>query len=153
MNYWLTTHWPLRKGEEGAEWKYWVFLPDGREQAGKDMQRGDFVFIYESKTGRRLRGQEYDYYDGREGIIALVRSTSRLKRRTGSEPEKYADGSEIWWAWQIRTELVKECFIPREDVCRALGYSPNYNLRGFGDYRSGLKRLTEEQFETLHSRC
>lgn len=151
MNYWLTTHWPLRRGEENVEWKYWVFLPDGREQAGREMQPGDFIFIYESKTGRQLRGQEYDYYDGKQGIIALVRAISQLER-TGIKPDKYEDGSEIWWAWQVKTKLVTECFIPRVNVCRALGYSPNYNFRGYGDYRSGLKRLTKEQFEALRSK-
>jgi hypothetical protein len=152
MNYWLTIHWPPRRGNENTERRHWVFLPDGREQAGREIQPGDLVFIYESKTGRQLRGQEYDHNEGGQGIIALIRAISKTEGPQG-KPERYEDGSEIWWAWHVRTDLVRECFIPREDVCRVLGYSANYNFRGFGDYRSGLKRLTKGQFEALRLRC
>lgn len=152
MNYWLTVHWPLREGYENVEWKYWVFVPKGREQTAKEMQQGDLIFIYETKTGRQLKRQKYDYHEGRQGIIALVKAVSQLEP-TNEKPEEYADGTKIWWFWQARTELIKECFIPRKDVCRVLGYSTNYNFRGFGDYQSGLKKLTVNQFSNLHSKC
>lgn len=152
MDYWLTTHWPQRKGQEKVAWRVWIFMADGREQAGSDIQPGDLVFVYESKRGRRLRDREYDYCDGKECIVTLARATSRLER-SGSQPEQYADGTEIWWAWRAITVPVVECSIPREAVCRALGYSPNYYFRGFGDHHSGLKKLTEQQFETLRSQA
>jgi len=148
----MTVHWPPRQGEENEEWRYYVFLPDGREEAGRGIQSGDLVFIYESKTGRQIRGHEYDYIEGRQGIIALVRVTSPLQGPQG-KPEKYEDGSEIWWAWRATTKLIRRCSIPREDVCSVFDYSENYNFRGFGDHRSGLKRLTREQFEALSSSC
>lgn len=151
MNYWITTHWPLRKGDdEENEGIYWVYLPDGREQTGRNAESGDLIWIYESKTGRQLRGIDYDYKVGRLGIIALVKAISILERRH-VRSEQYQDGSEILWDWQIRTKRVKKCFIPREQVCETLGYSLNYNFRGFGDLHSGLKGLTIEQFENINS--
>ena len=51
MNYWVTTHWPPRVDEE-SETGNGVWLPDGRQQAAKDMRPGDYIAIYESKSGR-----------------------------------------------------------------------------------------------------
>lgn len=152
MNYWMTTHWPLRNGDdEENEIFSWIYLPDGREQAGRIAAQGDLLWIYESKTGRQIRGVNYDYRDGRLGIIALAKVKSILEPRNGGL-EQYQDGTEINWNWQIQTKIVKKCFIPREQVCEALDYSPNYNFRGFGDLHSGLKIITVNQFEDINSR-
>lgn len=151
MNYWLTTHWPLRISEDKEDGKmYWVYLPEGREQAGRNVEPGDLIWIYESKTGRQIRGTDYDYREGKQGIIAKVKAKFFLEPRSGGL-EQYQNGSEINWNWQIRTKIVKKCFIPREEVCEDLGYSLNYNFRGFGDLHSGLKRLTVDQFEGINS--
>ncbi len=152
MNYWITTHWPLRNGDdEENEEIYWIYLPNGREQAGRNVESGDLVWIYESKTGRQLRGIDYDYKVGRLGIIALVKIKSVLEPRNRGL-EQYQDGSEINWNWQIKTKLLKKCYIPKIEVCEVLGYSINYYFRGFGDLHSGLKLLTINQFENINSK-
>ena len=71
------------------------------------------------------------------------------------EPEKYIEGtkiSEIWWCWHADLELISRSgFVPRKDVCKALGYSESYNFRGFGDAHSGLKKINAKVFEELCS--
>ena len=51
MNYWMTTHWPPREYRDDDSHSG-VYLPDGRQQAGRDLRIGNFVLIYESLTGR-----------------------------------------------------------------------------------------------------
>ena len=150
MNFWITTHWPPLEGHENVEWRYHIFLPDGREQAGEELRPGDLIFIYESKTGRPLSNSTRKYIVGREGIVALVEAKSRVVEHNNVTPEEYADGSVICWKWQARTEVNRMGFCSRIQVCRALGYNRNYTLRGFGDHRSGLKKLTMEQFDSLN---
>ena len=156
MNYWLNIHWPslLRDkptpSSRGPNWHYHVFLPDGREAAGDGLAVGDYVFIYETKTGRPRADRE-PYSQGRQGIIALVRAQGPI-REGRSDPEVYADGTSTDWKWQASTQTPEWGFCSRQDVCEALGYSLNWTLRGFGDLHSGLKKLTRNEYEAL-SRC
>ncbi|MBI4185915.1 MAG: hypothetical protein HY530_00210 [Chloroflexi bacterium] len=156
MNYWINIHWPplLRDKPTPSSpdpgYHYRVYLPDGREAAGDGLISGDFVFIYETKTGPiRVDGEKYS--PGRQGIIALVR-TQRSIQDVGSDPEQYIDRPPIDWRWQAPTQFEEAGFCSREDVCRTLGYSRNWTLHGFGDLRSGLKKLTPGEYEAL-SRC
>ncbi|MBU0529144.1 hypothetical protein KKF86_05230, partial [bacterium] len=139
MNYWMTTHWPPRENDNvDSEEFYWIYLPNGRQQAGERARVDDLLWIYESRTGRQLLGERYDYMVGRLGIIAIARIISELEPRNRGL-EQYHDGTQIEWNWQIRTDLIKTCYIPRFEVCDALNYSRNYFFRGFGDLHSGLK--------------
>jgi len=154
MNYWITTHWPPFLQDKPTlsspdpQYHYRVYLPDGREEAGQEMMKGDYVFIYESKTGRPLRnGRNYAY--GRQSVIALVRTTSPIQEKSDEEPEEYADGSIICWKWQAETQEQEIGFCSRVNVCRALGYREGYTFRGFGDKHSGLKKLSKKQYEAL----
>jgi len=157
MNYWLTTHWPPNEDVNLEDFEpEGVYLPDGRQQAGADLAVGDKVLIYQSQTGRAeigyVKGKKTIFrpVQGKQGIIAIAEITGNLKEIPGSEPSKYVDGSEIWWRWHADTVLVStNGFVPLHEVNRVLGYSPNYNLRAFGDYKSGLKKLDENQFFEL----
>jgi hypothetical protein len=87
---------------------------------------------------------------GKEGIIGLEEVISEVEAEVDSETTRYADGSEIWWRWSARTKTITENgFVPRIVVNQNLGYKPNYTLRGFGDHKSGLKRLKKHEFENL----
>ena len=46
-------------------------------------------------------------------------------------------------------DLVTHGFCASIGSTNSLGYKPRYRLRGFGDRRSGLKKITEEQFRAL----
>jgi uncharacterized protein YuzE len=74
MKYWLTTHWPPRKGYAHAVGAFsdddpYVWLPDGREAAGAGLARDDLVLVYESRS-RRQPGVILDY-DGQEDLVGL----------------------------------------------------------------------------------
>ena len=89
MNYWLTTHWPHREDNDGDSHAN-IYLPDGREGAGRDLRVGDHVLIYESRTGRTLERVVYtgEYQRervkckiGRMGIVTLGVVASPLRER------------------------------------------------------------------------
>lgn len=157
VNYWLTTHWPPREDDDEPRTKTGVWVPEGREQAANDVRPGDYVAVYESKTGRAeirtLRDGttiQFPCGDGREGMICYGTVDSCVSAIPDSRPEQYADGTEIWWRWHTPVTVCSRTgFVARPDVLRILGYSPRYTLRGFGDHHSGLKKITEAEFEAL----
>src|SRR3990167_9188489 len=101
MKYWLTTHWPPRKGYAHAVGAFsdddpYVWLPDGREAAGAGLARDDLVLVYESQSGktevRRLPDgstKTFPCLRGKGGIIYYGCVTSSLSTFPGSEPEQY----------------------------------------------------------------
>ena len=149
MNYWLTVHWPPYKGEEDSEGRIWVFIPKKHKQKGINIKKGDLIFVYETETGRKQKNRPGDrFIVGCQCIFALAKAKSKLKPHD-KEPTEYEDGSEIWWAWKIETELVSYCNISRADVCSILDYSQNYYFMGF----RCVKELTNKQFNDLKSKC
>lgn len=157
MNYWITTHWPPRQGEDESGSTTGVWIPEGRQQAAEDLGPGDLVAVYQTKYGRTAiydlpdgQRQRVDCTLGREGIICYGTADSGISAIPDSGPEKYADGTEIWWRWHASVSVLSRTgFVPRQDLLGILGYRPNYNLRGFGEYHSGLKKVTQEQFDAL----
>lgn len=152
MNYWLTTQWPLEK-TQSREWALW--LPaDGRQRAGDALRTGDEVMIYESRSGRLTldprTGQPVPRFRGPASIIAGIRLTGPLTERAAARTHNYDDGSQIRWAFRADGRpILRDGFVRRRLVNQTLGYKENYNLHGFGDQHSGLKRLTVAQYRTL----
>jgi len=157
MHYWMTTHWPPNEGVDLEKHvPKGVWLPDGREEAGADIQIGDRILIYESKTGRseikNIKGQKVVVRpaQGKEGIVEIAEVTGDLEALGDSEPSKYTSGDDIWWRWYADTEPVTmNGFLPRLKVNEILHFEPNYPLHGFGDLHSGRKKLTERQYIEL----
>ena len=156
MNYWMTTHWPPRE-DEGNNTTCGVWLPEGREEAGKEVVEGDFVFVYESRTGRTavrrtIEGaeQRVKCLTGREGLILIGRAMSSFHIEPDSKPEIYVDGTSIWWRWYVPlVVLSRSGFVPRKEVNRVLGYKSTFNFRGFGEVHSGLKKITKTEYDEL----
>lgn len=152
-SYWITTHWPP---EIGTSLDYAVYLCDGDQSVGSDMEPGDRVWIYQSKGGRlvvrrRPDGSEYlaKRKSGREGVIALVGVTGPL-RDIGGQPERYNDDTRGWWRWKADTRLINQSgFVPRRELNVLVGYQPNYGFRGFGQKKSGLKQIHESLHEVI----
>ena len=157
MKYWLTTHWPHRIDSDKNTLHEGVHIPNGRENSVKQMQEGDFVFIYESKSGRPekrklITGDKIivPCYEGKEGIVVLAKIITRPYELEDTEPKEYSDGSSIWWRYYAETEIINSHgFIPRNIVNRIIGYEENYNFRGFGSEHSGVKELSEEEYNLL----
>ncbi len=156
MDYWMTTHWPHRTDHQDGVHEN-IYLPDGREDAGADLQPGDMVLIFESRTGRTEirrhpdgRTEEVPCRTGKKGIVAVAEVASELEEIPGSSLEEYTDGTKIWWRWAARTRnSFTNGFVPAEEANRLLGYAQNYTFRAFGDRKSGLKKLTAHQYEQL----
>ncbi len=157
MNYRMTTHWPSSAGEDvGRFFPEGVWLPDGREQAGADLEIGDMVLVYESRTGRseirNIKGKKMVVHpaQGRQAIVAIADVTGDLEELQDSSPSKYTSGESIWWRWKADTSPVStDGLVPRLTVNRILGYKPGNLLRGFGDRKSGLKKLDEQTYHEL----
>ena len=156
-NYWITTHWPQRVGDETAEIDAGIYLPEGRQQAANDMKAGDMVAVYETKNGRTLIRQHRDGSAteiacklGREGMICYGVIEDSISADSESDTNKYTDGTEIWWHWHAPVSVrSRSGFVERPKVLQTLGYSTTWNLRGFGDYHSGLKKITRDEFNSL----
>lgn len=156
MNYWITTHWPPRTDNPTRE-PSGVWLPEGRQQAGVELRVGDPVLIYESRSGRtelreRADGSTYEVKSvrGKEGILAITRAVEGIHRDRTIKETRYKTGRPICWCWKAATELLSSNgFVPRTELNRVLGYKPTYNLRGFGDHKSGLKRISKTDYEAL----
>ena len=121
------------------------------------MRPGDYVAIYETKYGRakicmhsNSTTTKIDCQLGREGMICYGTADSCILANPDSQPEKYADDSEIWWRWYAPVSVLSRTgFVSRLELLQILGYSPNFNLRGFGYHHSGLKKITEDEFNAL----
>jgi hypothetical protein len=155
MNYWINSHWPPflkhkpTPTSRDPEYHYRVYLPDGRQDAGQALARGDLVFIYETKWGRPRKDRQRYAEPGRQKIIALVSVRTPIRPKLDEKREEYTDGSAILWKWQARTQVKKPGFCSHNDVCRILGYKIGYTFHGFGDQHSGLKRIDEETYKAL----
>lgn len=156
MNYWITAHWPQRQGS-GLHQQERIYMMDGRHEPGMDIAPGDWVLIYEAETGpveiiRDVHGDQIRVpcVKGARGIITVARATSELEQYESWPEETYEDGTVRWWCWQAQTRTEStNGFVPLKDLNKVMGYSEKYNLRGFGDDHSGLKRLTKDQFYKL----
>lgn len=157
MQYWLTAHYPPYREHDREKVAAGIWAPDGRETAGADITPGDRVFIYESRSGRteieKLANgttRKHLCHNGREGVVAVAKVIEPLSAHDDWAPTEYTDGTKIWWRWFAELKIESQSgFIPRRDMLQILGYSPKYNLHGFGDMHSGLKKLSASVGEIL----
>jgi len=153
MNYWLTTHWPpvldsTDKTPSG------IYVQNGKEKAGEDLLPGDKVLIYQSLKGRDIIRRTADGIKkrvksrlGRKGIVVIAEATEKLTDDPESIKTEYWGGETRWWRWYAETRVISENgFVPLKDVNRVLGYKENNVLHGFGDRKSGLKKITEAEY-------
>lgn len=89
---------------------------------------------------------------GRAGIVALVRVIERASQPPDSREEQYDNGDVMWWRYCAPTEPVNSGgFIARSTFLPLIGCRATWNLHGFGDNHSGVKRLTAEEFVRLRT--
>jgi hypothetical protein len=158
MNYWITTHWPPRVCEERfSDTGAWV--QDKKQAVLNEMRPGDMLFIYESGSGKNVIKKMADGTEdlvrrqpGRQGVIALAEITTAPIELIGSDYDHYADGSKAWWRYKADAFVINsKGFIRRRDLARILGYREEYPFKGFGDKHSGVKRLSQDEYEAIHS--
>jgi hypothetical protein len=134
-----------------------VWLPDGREAAGAALAVGDHVIVYETRSGRTQLVERPDgstttlaCRPGRGGVVYYGRVAEPLHADSDSEPERYVDGTVVWWRWSARLDVLSRSgFVPLSELLTSLGYKPTYNLHAFGTKHSGLKEILQEQYEDI----
>jgi hypothetical protein len=155
---WLTTHWPLLRGQPHV---YYVYVQHCHEKIARLLTAGDHVLFYELRTGpsRLLPGPEgattlLKRERGRRGIVAtgVVSGSYRPFSWPKEALQQYEGRPEMHWAWEVPVEHHDlEGFAPHADVMRVLRYEPRYPMRGFGIQGSGVKEMTGAQFQALMS--
>ncbi len=158
MNYWITVHWPPLNNETNPDVNG-VFVPDGRQAAGADLQEGDKILIYESLSGRTVLWKDINgevhklpSIRGRMGVVAIVEAVTELRNHPDEEITKYANGTEILWSWYAETKTMRDSgYVSAKTLNKLLGYKESFNYRGFGTLHSGLKKITKEQYEAIVS--
>lgn len=151
MRYWITAHWPHRIDQLPNDPHVGVYAQDRSQDVIQRLSPGDHIWIYEARSGRtkiqrRADGTEerIPCHEGREGIVGLAAVTGYAIEVADSQREQYADGSSVWWRYYAPTEpLNLSGFVTREELNHVLGYASVYNLRGFGDGKSGIKEIPE----------
>ena len=130
MRYWLTTHWPPYEDEHSSQCH--IYLKDEHGSTGQNIRPGDQVLIFETQSGKAHRNAHARRKRGQRGIVAIGEVTTELQE-SGLRREDYDDGTSIHWHWHARTRSISDNgFVPWQEVNRVLGYSGNYNMRGFG---------------------
>ena len=152
-NYWVTVQWPYRVDQDLNIPRSEVYLRDGLEAVGADLRPDDLVAVYETKDGRHLIRKDASgekvikYHRGQEGIVALLKVTTELRPDETRTPEHYTKGPEILWKWYAAAKQYSTGgFVSRQDLNDILTFDPNYKFYGFGDRKSGLKKITKKQF-------
>jgi hypothetical protein len=131
-------------------------VKNGQSKVIEQLAPGDLVFIYESESGAlplRLNPDGICKARGRAGIVALVRVVERAMQPADSAPEEYDNGQTLWWRFRAPTTSINSGgFISRAEFLPLIGYKANWNLHGFGDHHSGVKRLKLVEFEALRKK-
>ncbi|HYE21807.1 MAG TPA: hypothetical protein VEA69_25430 [Tepidisphaeraceae bacterium] len=157
MNFWLTTHWPNLLDSTDAHHRD-IYLQDGKERYGVEIDDDDKVLFYESKSGDAPLVKGADGRErlvrrkrGAEGIVTVADVAGPLEERAKAEAiEKYRGGKTRYWRWKAPTKNeFSNGFVSRADLLRVTDQSPNYNMFGYGDGHSGLKKITADQYEEL----
>ena len=144
--YWITTQWPQLTNQFNNPKNQSLYLkPENSKVVEGQMMIGDIVFIYQSKTGPEEieDNRVFKRHQGVEGInqISIV---SNIKKEKDCFNLHFKDCSQNWCEYAEMKTLNRNIFIPRKEICEILGYSDNYNLHGFGDSHSGIKKINKE---------
>lgn len=167
MNYLFTTHWPFLKRDKDEQGNsppahHDIWLDKGKDyiSVAKEIKAGDLLFIYELKTGKSLveidpetgKKETFKRRNGSMQVVSLcmVNTGRVIKNHYSKGLELYSDGTRIDWTPLIKADSIdSNGSVPLRTVNKVLGYSPNYNLRGYGLKHSGVNIISEEQFAQL----
>jgi hypothetical protein len=162
QKFWVTAQWPDLKGNNDPH--HWnIYLQDGKEDIGKNIEVGDRVMIYESQSGpskwvRDVNGTPklIKRKIGKQGIVTVAKVVRPLEKRDSKEAiETYGSGETKDWRWFAETaEPRSSGYISRIDMLRVFQKRKpktklTYNLRGFGPRQSGLKQIYADEYEAL----
>jgi hypothetical protein len=156
LRYWLSAQAPPPEGAPDQKFDC-LPLAAGREAAGLELEPGDLVLVYQSKSGRPVRRGNADGTEtwvrtvaGRQGIAAVAEVAGRVTRDAGIEKTEYIDGAELCWCWRAPLNAFSiDGYVPLSDVNRVLGFKPAYNFGGFAYRNSGLREIEGGEYWAL----
>jgi len=130
MKYWLTTHYPPRKGEPENSNPGGIYLK-AKYRDTKDVQPGDKVVVVELANGDPFS----DYQKGLDGMIALVEAVSPFRE---SEQNDKNNG----WDFKAETKILStNGFVDRVQAILIYG-----NKKKWGR-SAGLWEINAEKYE------
>lgn len=156
LRFWISAQSPPL--EDGPEERFdRLSLAAGREAAGLELQEGDLVLVYQSKTGRAVRRRKADgteervrTVEGRKGIAAFAKVVGRAVHDPEIETTEYVDGTKLSWSWRVPINaLAVDGHVPLSEVNRILGFKPTYNFGGFAYRDSGLREIEAHRYWAL----
>jgi hypothetical protein len=159
VRYWIAAQSPPLEGSPDQKLDR-LSLAAGREAAGRELEVGDLVLVYQSRSGRAVRLREANGTEkkvrtmaGRQGIAALAEVTGPIAHDPEIGRTHYVDGTEISWSWSVPTAAFSvHGHVPLSDVNRILGFKPTYNFGGFAYRNSGLREIEGHQYWALVER-
>jgi hypothetical protein len=125
MRWWLTTHYPHRSPNH----PWHVYIKSEYEEKAKKIHIGDGVAFYELKNKK-----------GRQAVIKFGHVSG------GRQKNFNTDGLKERWEWELPCsgfETGKP--VEHEQVCKIIKRHAAGPMR----IRTGIKELSEEQFQTL----
>ncbi len=126
MAYWLTEQDPFvlhRKRDSG------IWVRPGKEIAARELQIGDYVFIYEV-----FRSRDTGETGGAKAVLLLVQVTQRIHK-----------DYELWIK-VARAKPIAEGLCPHHDLLRIIGYK---RIQSMGPLNSKILNLNDEQFDQI----
>lgn len=156
MKYWLSAQAPPLEGDPDPRSDR-LPLAEGREAAGRELEEGDLVLVYQSRSGRAVRRREADGTEsrirtvrGRQGIVAVAEVVGRIAHDGKVGRTEYADGTALSWSWYAPLRVFAvDGHVPLPDVNRILGFKASYNFGGFAYRNSGLREIGAHQYWAL----
>jgi hypothetical protein len=156
VRYWISAQAPPLEGSPDQKFDL-LWLAAGREAAGLQLEAGDLVLVYRSRSGRAVRRREAD---GTEGWVRTVAgpkgiaAVAEVEDRVAHDPEigttEYADGTSLSWSWRAPINAFAiDGYVPLSEVNRILGFKPSYNFGGFAYRNSGLREIEARQYWAL----
>jgi hypothetical protein len=156
VRYWISAQSPPLEGSPARQLDC-LSLAAGREAAGLELEPGDLVLVYQSKSGRAVRRRDADGTEewvqtvvGQQGIAAVAEVEGRVTRDAQIGKTEYVDGTELYWCWRAPVNVFStDGYVPLLDVNRILGFKPSYNFGGFAYRNSGLRQIEAGQYWSL----
>lgn len=145
MKYWVTTHYPSFVGKKVRPG---VYLRNRHKEEGvaEELRVGDIVIVYETKKNPPYineQGKIFRRTPGRGRVVYYGTVSEALH-----ETDEYPDSKE-WNLFAPIQMISDKGSLSRQELAFCLDYSEQYDLRGFGDSNSGLKKIEREQGENI----
>jgi len=142
--YWVTTHYPAFVG---IRVRQGVYLRNQHKKVAEPLRVGDHVIVYETKKNppyTNEQGKVFRRVPGRGRVVCYGTVSKALH-----EFDEYPDSKKQWNLFAPIQVISDEGFLSRQELAFYLGFSERYDLRGLGDKHSGLKEISQEQYENI----